>query len=125
MQELSEDISKEAVLVEASELVFATSNIRIYQNDTRASFIMQLPDEEVEFKLCALLAFRKKIQSIDLTEIFMPAHSGVEIITMPQIDRIFVFDLREILELRDLFAGAMTMLELNSMIHQRLVRSLH
>ncbi len=125
MQKLSEDIVKGELMTETSALVFATSNIGIYQNDTRASFILQLPTEEVEFKLCALLSFRKKIQSIDLAEMFMPTHPGVEIITMPQIERIFVFDVREILELRDLFAGAMTMLELNSMIHQKLVRSLH
>lgn len=125
MQKLSEDLVREETMTEASALVFATSNIGIYQNDSRASFILQLPTEEVEFKLCAMLSFRKKIQSIDLAEMFMPSHPGVEIISMPQIERIFVFDVREILELRDLFAGAMTMLELNSMIHQKLVRSLH
>lgn len=125
MQKLSQNIVKDELMTEASELIFATPNIGIYQNDTRASFILQLPAEEVEFKLCAMLSFRKKIQSIDLTEMFMPSHPGVELISMPQIERIFVFDLREILELRDLFAGAMTMLELNSMIHQKLVRSHH
>lgn len=125
MQKLSENIVKEELVAEASALVFATSNIGIYQNDSRASFILQLPKEEVELKLCAMLSFRRKIQSIDLAEMFMPAHPGVEIIAMPQLERIFVFDVREVLELRDLFSGAMTMLELNSMIHQKLVRSLH
>lgn len=125
MQKLSENIVKEELTSEASALVFATSNVGIYQNDKRASFILQLPTEEVELKLCALLSFRKKIQSIDLAEMLMPTHPGVEIISMPQIERIFVFDLFEILELRDLFAGTMTMLELNSVIHQKLVRPLH
>lgn len=122
MQKLSENIDQVGG-IDASELVFATSNVRIFQNDTRASFILQLPNDEVEFKLCALMAFRKKIQSIDLADMFMPSHPGVEIITMPQIERIFVFDLYQILELRDLFSGAMTMLELNSLIHEQLVRS--
>ncbi|MCR9067178.1 MAG: hypothetical protein NXI00_24645, partial [Cytophagales bacterium] len=107
MQKLSENIVSKELMTGASALVFATSNIGIYQNDTRASFILKLPAEEVEFKLCALLSFRKKIQSIDLAEMFMPTHPGIEIISMPQIERFFVFELREILELRDLFAGAM------------------
>lgn len=122
MQELSGQID---LLNEESELVFATPNIGIYQNDSRASFILRLPHEELEIKLCTLLALRKKVMSIDLTEMFMPSHAGVEIVTLPQINRIFVFDLPEILELRDLFSGTMTMLEINSVIHQKLVRSCH
>ena len=125
MQKLSKNIDGEKVRMEMTELVFATSNVGIYQNDSRASFLVQLPHEVVELKLCVLLAFRKKIQAIDLAEMFMPAHSGIEIISMPQLERIFIFSLQEILVLRDLFAGAMTMLELNSMIHQKLVRSRH
>lgn len=122
MQELSGQIASKEL---ESELVFAISNIGIYQNDSRASFTLQLHCEQVELKLCALMAFRKKIMRIDLTDMFMPSHPGIEIVSLPQLNRIFIFSLQEILELRDLFSGAMTMLEINSVIHEKLFRGKH
>lgn len=122
MQKLSEQVGTNE---QGSELVFAISNIGIYQNDSRASFVLQLHYEAVELKLCALLAFRKKIMNIDLSDLFLPSHPGIEIVSMPQINRIFIFSLQEILQLRDLCSGAMTMLEINSVIHEKLFRAKH
>lgn len=122
MQKLPRQVN---LLLKESELVFATPNIGIYQNDSRASFILRFHRDEVELKLCTLLAFRRKIMNIDLTEMFMPDNADIEIIEIPQLKRIFVFSLREILELRELFSGTMTMLEMNSIIHEKLVRNFH
>lgn len=125
MQELSENIANEELMIETSELVYATPNIGIYQNDSRASFILCIQGDEIELKLCAVLAFRKKINSLDINQLIETSHPGIEIIPLPHSDRFFIFSIQEILELRDLFAGTITMLELNSMIHQQLVRPLH
>lgn len=46
----------------------------------------------------------------------------VEVLYLPHCDRLMVLSIHEILELREVLAGAFTMLELNSVIHREIVR---
>ncbi|MFY0598800.1 MAG: hypothetical protein JXR03_03955 [Cyclobacteriaceae bacterium] len=104
-------------------LVFSTSNTSIHQCDITEKFVINLFEGQIALNLCGLIAFKKRINEIDLAGMFDNNHSGIEIISLRHTDRLFVFDIREILELRDLFSGSFVMLELNSVIHKTLVRN--
>lgn len=111
-----------AAVTDSSNLVYQTTNTSLVQCDASGKFVLQLFDQEISLSACALIAFKKKVKDIDLTSMFESNHSGIEIISLIYCDRIFVLTIREILELRDLFAGAFAMLELNSLIHKTLIR---
>lgn len=102
--------------------IYHTSNTALTQCDVSEKFIMRLFDQEISLSICALIAFKKKIQDVDLAGMFEMDHADIEIISLSYCDRIFALSILEILELRELFSGAFAMLELNSMIHKELVR---
>lgn len=106
----------------SSELVYKTPNTSLSQCDKSEQFIVRIFDQEIALNLCSLISFKKKIKDINLPAMFENSHSGIEIISLRQCDRFFVFDIREILELKDLFSGSFAMLELNSMIHKSIKR---
>ncbi|MEO9477160.1 MAG: hypothetical protein ABJG41_16565 [Cyclobacteriaceae bacterium] len=105
-----------------SNLVYSTANTSISQCDRSDKFEIRLFDQEITLSVCALIAFKKKIKDVDLAAMFDTDHSGIEVISLAYCDRIFVFTIQEILELKDLFSGSFTMLELNSLIHKAIIR---
>ena len=119
MQELSKSISSE---YSNSELVFETENIQIYQREDRPVFSLIIQDGRIDLKLCDLFSFRKKILSIDIASLLTSSYSDIEIIA--HCERIFVFSIPEILELRELLAGTISMLQINSVIHEKIHRVL-
>ncbi len=115
---MSEDIGN----VAGKEVVFETENMSLSQNDLSDRYLLSIFRDEIELRPCELIAFRRKINAIDLMKIFDENHPETEILSLPSCDRFFVFSIREILELRDLFHGAFAMLELNSLIQRQLRR---
>lgn len=109
-------------MVEELNMVFNTSNTSMSQCDRTEQFIINLFSQELRLSVCELIAFKKKIKNIDVTALFHEEHAGVEIVPLPHCDRFFVFSIREILELRDLLEGSFAMLELNSLLKNRLGR---
>ncbi|WP_258105592.1 hypothetical protein [Marinoscillum sp. MHG1-6] len=105
-------------------LVYQTKNTTLLQCDDSGKYVIRLFDQEIVLSPCALIAFKKRIKDIDMIQLFDVNHSGIEIISLTYCDRIFVFSIQEILELRDLLEGTFTMLELNSMIHKAIRRQL-
>ncbi len=108
--------------VKGPEVLFETPNASMSQCDTLGKYILSLHNDQILFRACELISFRKKIQNIDLVTLLDSETPDVEIISMPHCDRLFVFSIQEILELKDLFAGTFAMLELNSLIHKEIVR---
>ncbi len=119
MQEVSEQIDNLA-----SEPVYASRSCALHQVDALGQFDITFFGNELSMKFCGLYSFYKKIKHIDLAELFAAETSPLEIIYLPESDRIFAFDLMQILELREFFAGAFTMLQLNSLIHAETSRKL-
>lgn len=107
---------------QSDNLIYRTSSTSLKQCDVSEKFVVRLFEQEIALNLCGLISFKKKINDIDLASMFDNNHSGIEIISLRHCDRFFVFDIREILELRDLFSGSFAMLELNSVIHKNLIR---
>lgn len=109
---------------EQPEHLFNTMNASIYQCDASEQYILCFQGSEVIFKTCELLAFKRKIQKLDLTSLLSSDTPDIEILHMPSCDRLFVLTIHDVLELRELFAGAFAMLELNSLIHKKIIRKL-
>lgn len=105
-----------------AELIYATSNASLYQCDRTEQYLLNFNEDAITFRACELIAFKRKIQKIDLARLLSSDTPDVELVPMPHCDRIFVFTIQDLLELIDLFGGAFTMLELNSVIHKQLVR---
>lgn len=104
------------------EYIYTTSNTSLSQCDASEQYILFFQGNEVRFRACELIAFKRKIQKMDLTALLSSDTPDVEILHLPSCDRIFILTIHDVLELRELFAGAFTMLELNSLIHREIIR---
>lgn len=107
---------------QSKELIFATINTALHQCDESELYELNFNGDSLIFRACELITFKRKIQKIDIASMLLSDAPDVEIVHMPHCDRLFALTIHDILELKELFAGAFTMLELNSMIHRQLVR---
>ncbi len=110
------------VLVRREDMIFETENGSLSQSDATERFQLAFHQEELSFRVCELITFKRKLQAIDLPAMLMSENQDVEVLHMPHCDRLFVLTIQNILELKELLAGAFAMLELNSVIHRQLVR---
>lgn len=103
--------------------IYETPNCIALQLDSKSVFSLHFFGNDIELKPCSLISFRNKLQKINLEELFYSNnHHDLEIIKFGCIDRLFIFTLHELIELKAFLEGVFTMLELNSLIHARLVR---
>ena len=110
---------------ERSEILFKTNNASLYQSDETEQYILSYHDEVLYFRACELISFRRKLQKVDLAMLLSSDTPDIEIVSMPHCDRIFALSVFEILELKELLAGAFAMLELNSLIHREVIRKMY
>ncbi|MCR9252628.1 MAG: hypothetical protein NXI20_19565 [bacterium] len=103
-------------------LVYKTRNASLSQSDSTNSYILRFFNDELEFRACEFISFKRKIQQLDLPQLLSTEAPDVEVLYLPHCDRLMVLSIHEILELREVLAGAFTMLELNSVIHREIVR---
>jgi len=106
------------VLSEVMTEVFSVDQAKFYQSDSDEQFCIVLNDDSFRFKLCDLIKFKNKLNSIDLSALLLSAHCDVELIYLPHIDRFLLLNIREILVLKELLSGAFAMMELNSIIQR-------
>ncbi len=71
---------------------------------------------------CSLIAFKKKIDAVDLIQMLTDEsdYSDIALIATCQQEAIFLLSIREVIDLKQLLAGTLVMLELNSILHQQL-----
>ncbi|MEM7550973.1 MAG: hypothetical protein AAF363_14915 [Bacteroidota bacterium] len=105
-------------------IVFETEHAKLIQDDRSELFILNFDGDEIFFRLCQLMAFKRKLNQINIVSLLSSKSPDIELINMPHCDRFFAFSIHEILELRELLYGSFTMLELNSLIHKTLVRNI-
>lgn len=111
------------IKIKGTSTIYETTHCTALQLDFRNIFSLYFFGHEIELKPCSLISFRNKLQKIDLEELLCSENTiDLEVIKFGCIDRVFVFSLHEIIELKTLLEGIFTMLELNSLIHTRLVR---
>lgn len=102
------------------EEVFSTDNIKVSQCDTREIFVLEFEGKHIEFKLCDFVKFKRKIQAVDLVEMFDVNSPDVAIIHLPHCRDILVLSIRQVLEFRKLLNGTFDTLALNSQVHRTL-----
>jgi len=100
------------------EEVFRTNSAAIAQCDQTEMYYLDMVGEEWPFKLCDLMAFKKKIMGIDLMFLLDSDHADHEIVHLRHCDRFLILDTFQILELRELLSGTFVTLALNSTVHQ-------
>lgn len=110
---------------EGNEILFKTIHGSLYQSDETEQYILTYRKEVFYFRACELISFRRKLQKVDLAMLLSSDTPDIEIVSMPHCDRIFALTVFEILELKELLAGAFAMLELNSLIHREIIRKIY
>ena len=104
--------------------IFRTPNGCVYQSDKKGCFGVDFGGYMTEFKIPCFFALKKMVDRIDLDAMALdPANaSDIEIISPCGSERCYVLTLPELLEFKELLAGARVMLQLNSILHERLYR---
>lgn len=104
--------------------IFSTKNGCVYQSDRKRCFFIDFGGYTTEFKFPCFVAFKRLVDRIDLDAMALnPSKSSdVEIISPCGSERCYVLTLTQLIELRELLEGTRVMLQLNSIIHERLYR---
>ncbi|MFT4833520.1 MAG: hypothetical protein ACJA2C_000767 [Marinoscillum sp.] len=105
-----------------THIVFATQHSAILQDDNSASFLLKIGDVTYVLNRFGFASFRRKIKEINLVDMIATEHSDVEILFLPEMDKFIILDIHQLIELKELFAGACAMLELNAFIHKGICR---
>lgn len=102
--------------------VYSTPSGCVYQCDKQFCFYIEFGGQVSRFNLPCFFSLKRLVDSIDLDSMILnPEKSAdVEIINPCGSERIFVLTVREAIEFKDLMSGTRVMLELNSIIRERL-----
>lgn len=106
--------------------IYHTANGKMFQNDADNHFYLEYKGKEYRMVVCSLIAFKAKLDQMNIEEMLLTDASinSVEIIPLCNKEHLLVLTLAEIIELKDLISGTLVMLELNSIVQQRIVRAL-
>ena len=106
--------------------LYRTLNGCIYQDNQRCMLVLEWYGRRSSLKLPCFFSLKKLLASVDV-ELLLTNTSrchDVEILTPCGCDRCFVLTVMDVLEFQDLLNGAKAMMELNSILHERLRRSI-
>ncbi|WP_299452122.1 DUF6686 family protein [uncultured Microscilla sp.] len=102
--------------------VYQTPNGAVYQSNKDRCFWVEFNGAMTSYKVLCFYKFKKAVDNIDLD--LMANNSDAvydyEIIAPCSCERCYVLTLTEIAELKELLSGAKVMLELNSILYERL-----
>lgn len=102
--------------------IYRTDNLEVFQDDRSGHVILDFYGDLISFRLCEFVSFKRKMLQLDLVKLFDSHTPDQELIYLPHCDRFLLLSIHQILELREVFMGAYAMLELNSLIHSRIIR---
>ncbi|WKN29840.1 hypothetical protein PZB74_12770 [Porifericola rhodea] len=98
----------------------------IYQDDKQGCFVLEYNGYKTILSVPCFFCIKKAVDKIDVKAMIAdpdPA-SDIAIISPHSCDRCFVLTIAELLSLKELFAGAKVMLELNSILQERIYSSM-
>lgn len=104
--------------------VYSSMNGKVFQDNCTCRYVLEWKGERSAFKPLCFFGFKRRLDAIDV-EVMLASPSAchdVEIVAPCGCDRCFVLTIPEILELRSLLSGARVMMELNSILYERLYR---
>lgn len=102
--------------------VFKNSRGCVYQSNRDRCFIVEFARQKHSLSVSNFYKLKKLINSVNLTKMAnnMSKAYDIEIIYLPDSEIIYVLTLSEIVVFKELLVGANIMLELNSIIYERL-----
>lgn len=111
-------------LLPGLEEVFRTETGCIYQSDAENCYYVAFAGKTVKFKVKCLFRLKSLLDKIDLARMASDVRraADVEIISLCACEHCYVLTLPQIIAFRELLDGTKVMLELNSIIHERLRR---
>jgi hypothetical protein len=111
-------------LLENFKEIFRTPNGCVYQCDQKRCFEVDFGGCITEYKIPCFFALKRMVDRIDLDAMILNPEkaSDIEIISPCGSERCYVLTLPELLEFKELLSGARVMLQLNSILHERLYR---
>lgn len=106
--------------------IFHTKHGEILQSDAENCFYLHFKGNSYKLNACTLIAFKSKLDAVNIEALLLSdaSESNVEIISLCNRDRVLVMTIDEVIELKELISGSLVMLELNSIVHQRISRVL-
>lgn len=102
--------------------VYSTSAGAVLQCDHRNRIVLHFAGSLTAFKVDAFLRLKQIVERIDLMAMASSTDrsSDVEVIYPVGCERVFVLTLPEVIALKELLEGAKVMLDLNSLLNERL-----
>lgn len=100
--------------------VFSHKALTMDLCENKELFTMKLGGDAVDFKLCDLISFRRKVFAIDLSQLFEVDSASIEIIYLPHVDRHLLLSLEDLLNIRELLSGTFAVLQINSQVQRTL-----
>lgn len=93
-----------------------------YQSDQDRCFYLHFQGRELALSVCSLIAFKKKVDSVDLVKMLTDEedYSDVVLLSTCQREAYFLLSIQEIIDLKELLGGTLVMLELNSILHKQI-----
>lgn len=106
--------------------IYHTTNGKVLQNDKDNRFYLDFKGKEYRLAVCSLIAFKAKLDQMNIEEMLLSDASinSLEIVPLCNKEHLLVLTLDEIIEMKDLISGTLVMLELNSIVTQRIIRAL-
>lgn len=107
-------------------VVHSSKNGSILQIDAENCYVLNYKGNEYKLSVCAFIALKSRIDRTDIVDILLDdcRKNSLEIIPICNNARLLVLTLDELLEIKELLAGTLVMIELNSILHQRIHRVL-
>ena len=104
--------------------VYSTINGKVLQDNCENCFILEWQGERSLLKLPCFFGLKRRLDTIDIEKMLAcpSTCNDFEVFSSCGCDRCFVLTIPEILEMRNLLNGARVMMELNSIIYERLYR---
>ncbi|MDX5443759.1 MAG: hypothetical protein LPJ89_08270 [Hymenobacteraceae bacterium] len=122
------DITNDKACLVINDLteVYVNAAGAVYQNDKLNRFVVSFNGSVATYKVQQFLSLKKQADALDL-EAMAKSESratDIEIITVAGSEQLYVLTLADAIAFKDLMTGAKVMLELNSILHERLYSEL-
>ncbi|HLT86652.1 MAG TPA: DUF6686 family protein [Sphingobacterium sp.] len=98
------------------EEVFKTTHGAVYQCSRKNCYWLEFQQTTTAFKISDFFLFKKRIDALDITRMLADTSRAAdfEIIMPHRTERCFILSVQDILNLKEILAGAKFMIELNS-----------
>lgn len=98
------------------EEVFKTTHGAVYQCSRKNCYWLEFQQTTTAFKISDFFLFKKRIDALDIARMLADTSRAAdfEIIMPHRTERCFILSVQDILNLKEILAGAKFMIELNS-----------